>query len=505
MNALYFSSASIYPVLRLPNFRLLMLDQFNQPTGVNENTKGTETEEPLLSIEKLVFFKAAWRPEKMRQLLARSLSLRSLIWEHYAFVPLPQEDSEEEWGDERRGGAELIVGDTTHGKASLQLESVDVLPRAAALDAVADTGLDGTATDGELDIHCSLGEIPSWSWAPGDRMPELFKPSLFLAQLAQIHGNSLEHLAMTLYGDRYYGSPPLFQRRFKILHLLEFKALTYLEFDTRLLRNRKGDHFAFPPLTKILPQSLQELSLIVGWGPAEIELHVYLYGGGFYSFFQGHQDTYAKFGKTCQDKLIDTDRSENIWLYNLFTVGAKEVVSPQGLDVVLHEGNINGFATAVSVWAMLANTGANIGGTRKSAADEVDDEDAGALLCDMLRTFGSLDDLNSASNDTPMYCRNIYIMQALSKMTDNAIGKYKEEDNGYDALFEKYTKAFKAHMEQQLSDFMRIPDGPGRKYFTCTLSRKTVKCDQASTFLDTNSSNDLTYHLDNREGFFAKL
>src|SRR3984957_18551459 len=56
--------------------------------------------------------------------------------------------------------------------------------------------------------------------------------------------------------------------------------------------------------------------------------NVYLYGGGFYSFFQGYTDSCAKFGQTCQDKLIDTDRSENIWLYNIFTVGAKEVISP---------------------------------------------------------------------------------------------------------------------------------------------------------------------------------
>ncbi|KAF2434278.1 pectin lyase-like protein [Tothia fuscella] len=58
--------------------------------------------------------------------------------------------------------------------------------------------------------------------------------------------------------------------------------------------------------------------------------NVYLYGGGFYSFFQDYQDNCAKFGKTCEDKLIDTDFSEHIWLYNLYTVGAKEVISPQG-------------------------------------------------------------------------------------------------------------------------------------------------------------------------------
>jgi glucan 1,3-beta-glucosidase len=58
--------------------------------------------------------------------------------------------------------------------------------------------------------------------------------------------------------------------------------------------------------------------------------NVYLYGGGFYSFFQGYSDRCAQKGEVCQDKLIDTSFSENIWLYSIFTVGASEVLSPQG-------------------------------------------------------------------------------------------------------------------------------------------------------------------------------
>jgi glucan 1,3-beta-glucosidase len=58
--------------------------------------------------------------------------------------------------------------------------------------------------------------------------------------------------------------------------------------------------------------------------------NVYMYGGGFYSFFQDYKENCAKHGKACQDKLLETDYSENIWLYNIYTVGSKEVMSPQG-------------------------------------------------------------------------------------------------------------------------------------------------------------------------------
>jgi hypothetical protein len=53
------------------------------------------------------------------------------------------------------------------------------------------------------------------------------------------------------------------QRCFKILHFLEFKALKRLEFDTRILRSRKGEHQVFPPLTKILPQTVEVVGIII--------------------------------------------------------------------------------------------------------------------------------------------------------------------------------------------------------------------------------------------------
>jgi hypothetical protein len=57
--------------------------------------------------------------------------------------------------------------------------------------------------------------------------------------------------------------------------------------------------------------------------------NVYLYGGGFYSFFQNYDDKCATLG-VCQDRLIDIDGSERIWIYNLFTVGGNEVITPYG-------------------------------------------------------------------------------------------------------------------------------------------------------------------------------
>jgi glucan 1,3-beta-glucosidase len=57
---------------------------------------------------------------------------------------------------------------------------------------------------------------------------------------------------------------------------------------------------------------------------------VYLYGGGFYSFFQRYMDTCAKTGNICQKRLVETSYSEEVWLYSIYTVGTEEVVTPRG-------------------------------------------------------------------------------------------------------------------------------------------------------------------------------
>jgi hypothetical protein len=69
----------------------------------------------------------------------------------------------------------------------------------------------------------------------------------------------------------------------------------------------------------------------VSWGLRIINSkHVYLYGGGFYSLFNDYKDTCAKTGGVCQQRVVDTSHSEEVWLYSLYTVGSKEVISPQG-------------------------------------------------------------------------------------------------------------------------------------------------------------------------------
>jgi glucan 1,3-beta-glucosidase len=64
---------------------------------------------------------------------------------------------------------------------------------------------------------------------------------------------------------------------------------------------------------------------------------VSIYGAGLYSFFQNYEDTCAKYGRPCQDRLVETSYSEGIYMFSLYTVGSSEVVSPEGDGYVIED------------------------------------------------------------------------------------------------------------------------------------------------------------------------
>ena len=57
--------------------------------------------------------------------------------------------------------------------------------------------------------------------------------------------------------------------------------------------------------------------------------NVYIYSAGFYSFFQNYDQTCVP-EENCQEKLIETSSSSEVWIYNIFTKGTVEIASPDG-------------------------------------------------------------------------------------------------------------------------------------------------------------------------------
>jgi hypothetical protein len=56
---------------------------------------------------------------------------------------------------------------------------------------------------------------------------------------------------------------------------------------------------------------------------------IFIYGAGFYSFFNNYDESCIN-DETCQLQLIQTSYTQGLWLYDLFTKGGEELVSPLG-------------------------------------------------------------------------------------------------------------------------------------------------------------------------------
>lgn len=86
--------------------------------------------------------------------------------------------------------------------------------------------------------------------------------------------------------------------------------------------------------------------------------NVFIYGPGLYSFFNNYDTTcsdgpYGGFVR-CQSRLVSIEdsagRSENVILYDLFTIGTISMVTNNGNDVALWKDNWNVFGESLSLF-----------------------------------------------------------------------------------------------------------------------------------------------------------
>ncbi|KAF4495466.1 Glucan 1,3-beta-glucosidase [Fusarium agapanthi] len=72
---------------------------------------------------------------------------------------------------------------------------------------------------------------------------------------------------------------------------------------------------------------------------------------GLYSFFNRYDQTCLNSGRhDCQDKILYTEQSYDVWVQNLITLGSIEMVSPLNRVPTLGKPNRNGFASSILAW-----------------------------------------------------------------------------------------------------------------------------------------------------------
>jgi len=119
---------------------------------------------------------------------------------------------------------------------------------------------------------------------------------------------------------------------------------------------------------------------------------VFIYSAGFYSFFQNYDEGCID-DEDCQQSLIQTNFANNLWMYNIFTKGNVEIVSPQGNLPALRFNSTtrNGFTSEIAAWLALSTGGDTIGSN---------DDDSGIVYIDPL-LWGEPDDDRHVSCNEP--------------------------------------------------------------------------------------------------------
>ncbi|PYI31826.1 pectin lyase-like protein [Aspergillus indologenus CBS 114.80] len=89
---------------------------------------------------------------------------------------------------------------------------------------------------------------------------------------------------------------------------------------------------------------------------------VLIYSAGFYSFFQDYDEGCID-TETCQLALVETNYADGLYIYNLFTKGNEQIVSPDGslAPLMFNDTTRNGFTSEIAAWLALSTGGSDIG------------------------------------------------------------------------------------------------------------------------------------------------
>ncbi|KAJ4230740.1 hypothetical protein NW757_013954 [Fusarium falciforme] len=76
---------------------------------------------------------------------------------------------------------------------------------------------------------------------------------------------------------------------------------------------------------------------------------IYVLGAGLYSWFSNYDKKCVDKGN-CQDRAVEVQQSDGLWIYNLCTKGTLEMVSPYNGSATLAKDNINGYLSSILAW-----------------------------------------------------------------------------------------------------------------------------------------------------------
>jgi hypothetical protein len=200
-----------------------------------------------------------------------------------------------------------------------------------------------------------------------------------------------------------------------------------------------------------------------------------------------------------------------LYFMNTVTVGAKEILSPQGppskVPTVPRLKNMNGYSTATT-WLVLNRGGTQYGGTRESMREAPSQSMNGdrKMQCRRSVRYGQeiADYYTWTVTRMPTHCRPISLMRVLDRMLTelkDMIAKYAPE---YDRFYSAYSAVYRQNANDA---FRRIIFGKGNQCFRCNINGMETQC--PSTPIDesglAHDIQSITYILVDAEGFYNRI
>ncbi|OBT82398.1 hypothetical protein VE02_09582 [Pseudogymnoascus sp. 03VT05] len=113
---------------------------------------------------------------------------------------------------------------------------------------------------------------------------------------------------------------------------------------------------AFPNDPTFGDCSASSTTCAVSWAVRVIDSStIYMLSAGLYSWFSKYSQD-CLLTESCQDRSLQIENSDDIWIYNLATKAIKEMVSPTGETPTYASQNQNGYLSSVMGWVRAANT-----------------------------------------------------------------------------------------------------------------------------------------------------
>lgn len=245
--------------------------------------------------------------------------------------------------------------------------------------------------------------------------------------------------------------------------------------------------------------------------------NVTIAGAGLYSWFDAYDQSVCVDAQNCQQRLIfDQEENGELWLFNLVTIGAVEMIS--NADGAVETAKENTQANAHPFWSALAVWGDDSDPVIL-LCDETDDDPAchPDPTCDLTKDFADMDALVAAQGSLPSECVPYHAVNALGNSLETSLGAYDDANDGYDDVWSYYAEGFRGSVDAVIRNFTHQPSvmdkftGPGVKYFDCTLSMlgnsqdTTKQCPFSAFELQFYEQFDMTYTLRDANGFYDDL